>query len=192
MKKLLILLVGFAFMCTVKATVISDLIIEGLPVKVVSSGKDYKVFEQYPWEGHSSKYGPKGNRLNSSYGVGVGKNIGRSLQLRQGDWIHMPDIGWRQINEFSSKKDGIEFFAAHRDEYKGEYPRIAIDRVVFALPPQRPDHPTYPRLREPTAKESGLVRRDEGVGAYFGKNFHVSWKAWKRCASRREATLLES
>jgi len=114
--------------------------VEGLPVKVISSGKSYKVFEQYPWEGHSSKYGPKGNRLNSSYGVGVGKNISRSLQVRQGDWIHMPDIGWRQINEFSSKKDGIEFFATHREEYKGKHPRIAIDRVVFALPSQRPDH----------------------------------------------------
>jgi hypothetical protein len=139
MKKLLILLVGFGFICTVKATVIADLTIEGLPVNVVSSGKGYKVFEQYPWEGHSSKYGPKGNRLNSSYGVGVGKNISRSLQLRQGDWIHMPDIGWRQINEYSSKKDGIEFFATHRDEYKAEHPRIAIDRVAFALPSQRPD-----------------------------------------------------
>jgi hypothetical protein len=140
MKKLLILFVGFAFVYTVRATVDTEQIIEGLPVKVVSSGKSYKVFEQYPWEGHSSNYGPKGNRLNSSYGVGVGKNISRSLQVRQGDWIHMPDIGWRQINEFSRKKDGIEFFATHRDEYKSDHPRIAIDRVVFALPSQRPDH----------------------------------------------------
>jgi hypothetical protein len=107
---------------------------------MVSSGRSYKVFEQYPWEGHSSNYGPKGNRLNSGYGVGVGKNIRRSLQVRHGDWIHMPDIGWRQINEFSSKKDGIEFFATRRDEYKSEYPSIAIDRVGFTLPSQRPDH----------------------------------------------------
>jgi hypothetical protein len=140
MKKLLVLLVGFAFVCAVKAAVIADLIIEGLPVKVLSSGKSYKVFEQYPWEGHSSKYGPKGNRLNSRYGVGVGKNISRSLQVRQGDWIHMPDIGSRQINESSSKNDGIEFFATHRDEYKSKHPRIAIDKVVFALPSQRTDH----------------------------------------------------
>jgi hypothetical protein len=139
-KKLLILFVGFACVYTVRAAVDAEQIIEGLPVKVVSSGKSYKVFEQYPWEGHSSNYGPKGNRLNSSYGVGVGKNISRSLRVRQGDWIHMPDIGWRQINEFSSKKDGIEFFATHRDEYKSNHPRIAIDRVVFALPLQRPDH----------------------------------------------------
>ena len=54
MKKLLILLVGVAFVYTVKATVVADLIIKGLPVKVLSSGKSYKVFEQYPWEGHSS------------------------------------------------------------------------------------------------------------------------------------------
>jgi hypothetical protein len=137
MKKLLILLISFAFICTVKATDIADVIIEGLPVKVLSSGKSYKVFEQYPWEGHSSNYGPKGNRLNSSYGVGVGKNISSFLQLRHGDWIHMPDIGWRQINELASKKDSIEFFATYRDEYKSKHPRITIDMVVFALPSQK-------------------------------------------------------
>jgi hypothetical protein len=143
MKKLLILLVGFAFICTVRATVDDDRIIEGLPVKVISSGKSYKVFEQYPWEGRSSNYGPKGNRLNSGYGVGVGKNISRALQVRQGDWIHMPDIGWRQINESSSKSDGIEFFASRRDEYKGKHPRMAIDKVGFALPSQRSDDYRY-------------------------------------------------
>jgi hypothetical protein len=137
MKWFLILLISFAFLGTTKATVIADVIIEGLPVKVLSSGKSYKVFEQYPWEGHSSKYGPKGNRLNPGNGVGVGKRIARSLQLRQGDWIHMPDIGWRQINESSSKKNGIEFFATRRDEYKSKHPRITIDRVVFALPLQK-------------------------------------------------------
>ena len=92
--------------------------------------KSYKVFEQYPWEGHSSNYGPKGNRLNSSYGVGLGKNISNALLLRHGDWIHMPDIGWRQINEFASKKDSIEFFARYRDEDKGKHPRITIDSAL--------------------------------------------------------------
>ena len=73
MRKLLIPLIGFAFVCTGRATVDDAQKIEGLPVTVVSSGRSYKVFEQYPWEGHSSNYGPKGNRLNSGYGVGVGK-----------------------------------------------------------------------------------------------------------------------
>lgn len=114
--------------------VITYLIVKGLPVQVISSGQSYKVFEQYPWEGHASKYGPKGNRLNPNYGVGVGKRISRSLHLRYGDWIHMPDIGWRQINEVSSKSEGIEFFASHRDQYKGNHPRVTIDTVVFALP----------------------------------------------------------
>jgi hypothetical protein len=141
MKKLLILLIGCASFCHVKAAVIADLVVQGLPVNVISSGKSYKVFEQYPWEGHSSKYGPRGNRLNPGQGVGVGRNIKRSLQVRQGDWIHMPGIGWRQINESSSKKDGIEFFAIHRDEYKAQHPKIAIDKVVFALPSKEPIHP---------------------------------------------------
>lgn len=135
MKKLLILLVSLTFICTLKASdIVADLIVKGLPVKVLSSGTSYKVFEQYPWEGHASRYGPKGNRLNSNYGVGVGRNISRSLRVRHGDWIHMPEIGWRQINEFSTKRNGIEFFASHRDEYKGRHPRVTIDMVVFALP----------------------------------------------------------
>lgn len=135
MKKPLILLISFTFICTLKASdIVADLVVKGLPVKVLSSGNSYKVFEQYPWEGHASKYGPKGNRLHPSYGVGVGKNIRRSLQLRYGDWIHMPGIGWRQINEFSTKNNAVEFFASHRDEYKSKHPRITIDMVCFALP----------------------------------------------------------
>jgi hypothetical protein len=74
MNKLIILLFGSAFICNLKATVVADLAIEGLPVKVISSGKSYKVFEQYPWEGHSSRYGPKGNRLDPGHGVGIGEN----------------------------------------------------------------------------------------------------------------------
>ena len=124
-------------------------IIERFPIKLFSSGKSYKVFEQYPWEGRSSNYGPKGNRLNSGFGVGVGKNISRALQVRQGDWIHMPDIGWRQINESSSKSDGIEFFATYRDQYKGNHPRMAIDKVVFALPSQQAAHRPFGQM-EPT------------------------------------------
>jgi hypothetical protein len=134
MMKVLILFISFAFICTLKASDIADLTANGLPVNVLSSGKSYKVFEQYPWEGHSSNYGPKGNRLIANYGVGLGKNISHSLQLRHGDWIHMPDIGWRQINELSSQNNGIEFFASYRDEYKNKHPRITIDRVVIALP----------------------------------------------------------
>jgi hypothetical protein len=138
MKTFLILLISITFISTLKASdIIADLVVKGLPVKVLSSGQSYKVFEQYPWEGHASKYGPKGNRLNPHYGVGVGKHISRSLQLRHGDWIHIPDIGWRQINEVSSKSNGIEFFASHRDQYKGKHPRVTIDMVVFALPSPR-------------------------------------------------------
>jgi len=108
-KGLLILLIGLALICPTKATVIADVIIEGLPVKVLSAGKSYKVFEQYPWEGHSSKYGPKGNRLNPGKGVGVGKNVARSLQLRQGDWIHMPtSVGDKSMN-LPAKKMGSNF-----------------------------------------------------------------------------------
>ncbi len=110
MKKLLVLLVGFASVYTVRATVDAEQIIEGLPVKLVLSCKSYKVFEQYPWEGHSSNYGPKGNRLKSGYGVGVGRNISRSLRVRQGDWIHMPDIGWRQINSAAGSDDRSPFY----------------------------------------------------------------------------------
>jgi len=73
MRTSLILFISFAFICTPKASEIADLTANGLPVKVLSSSKSYKEFEQYPWEGHSSNYGPKGNRLIADYGVGLGK-----------------------------------------------------------------------------------------------------------------------
>jgi hypothetical protein len=179
MKKLLILLFGSAFICNVKASIIADLVIEGLPVNVISSGKSYQVFEEYPWEGHSSKYGPKGNRLDSGHGVGVGKNIRRSLQVRQGDWIHMPGIGWRQINESCSKKDGIEFFATHRDEYKDKHPRIAIDKVVFALPSQEGNHPP--------------LRRAGPIPANSGNSSAIPWsRSNTPVAFQRQGTRVET
>jgi len=48
-----------------------------------------------------------------------------------------PDIGWRQINESSSKRDSVEFFATYRDECKSKHPRITIDMVVFVSPSQK-------------------------------------------------------
>jgi hypothetical protein len=139
MKWFPIVILSFICLYTTKAIDIADPMIEGLSIKVLSSGEGYKVFEQYPWEGHSSNYGPKGNRLRSGKGVGVGKNIARSLQLRLGDWIHIPDIGWRKINETSSKNNGIEFFASYRTEYNRKHPRVTIDCVALALPSQK--HP---------------------------------------------------
>ena len=60
MKWFLILFISFAFIDTIKATVIADMIIEGLPVKVLSSGRSYKVFEQYPWKVALLNMDPKG------------------------------------------------------------------------------------------------------------------------------------
>ena len=47
MRKSLILFISFAFICTLNASEIADLTAKGLPVNVLSSGKSYKVFEQY-------------------------------------------------------------------------------------------------------------------------------------------------
>jgi hypothetical protein len=35
----------------------------------------YKSYEEYPWEDHSSNFGPKGNRLGEGYSVGTGANV---------------------------------------------------------------------------------------------------------------------
>jgi hypothetical protein len=71
----------------------------------------FSTYEQYGTEGHSSNYGPAGNKLmQDDAHVGLGPKGMMQYGLRQGDRAHIPGKGWRQINESSARKNGIEFF----------------------------------------------------------------------------------
>jgi tape measure domain-containing protein len=73
-------------------------------------------YEHPDTEGHSSQYGPAGNKLGYGYGVGIGKSYGNHF----GEWakIRLPDgrVLYRQVNERSSRDHGIEFVTPHDDE----------------------------------------------------------------------------
>lgn len=93
-----------------------------LPSEPTAGG--FKIWEQYPWEDRSSRFGPnryrgqEGNPLRLGYGVGIGRYIQSALGIRQGDWVYLSKgIGWRQINEASSRKWGVEFYSRFRGEY---------------------------------------------------------------------------
>ena len=48
------------------------------------------VYEEYPWEGHSSQYGPEGQDLSQPGEVGLGPDLMAKKGLRQGDWVTFP------------------------------------------------------------------------------------------------------
>lgn len=60
----------------------------------------YYTYEEYPWEGRSSNYGPSGNHLMLNRGVGLGINVQKQWGVQQGDWVNLSGgYGWRQLNE---------------------------------------------------------------------------------------------
>ena len=80
-----------------------------------SPGHNQTYFE-YDDEGHSSQFGPGGNRLGDSYGIGLS-----DYNLKQhplGSWVKVrtPNgkVIWRQVNERASRD--IEFHTSHGHE----------------------------------------------------------------------------
>jgi hypothetical protein len=87
----------------------------------------YVTYEEYPWEGYSSRHGPAGNPLVLGKGVGLGLNVQKQLGIGFGDWVNLGGgLGWRQVNETSSRPWGIEFFTNRPGQYTGQYPRIQV------------------------------------------------------------------
>ena len=97
-------------------------------------------YEHPDTEGHSSQYGPQGNRLGYEYGVGLGKSYGE----HQGQWAQIDThssrgIIWRKVNERSSRDHGIEFVTPHTDESSyGSHAEVL--KYQDAPPPQTSIH----------------------------------------------------
>src|SRR5205823_2137367 len=76
-------------------------------------------YEHPDTEGHSSQYGPKGNRLGYGYGVGLG-TAQQAKGHPLGSWVKIrtPNgrVVWRQVNETSARPHGIEFVTPSSDE----------------------------------------------------------------------------
>lgn len=81
----------------------------------------YSVYEQYPWEDRTSRQGPFENALILGKGIGLGMNVQKQLGVNFGDWVNLgrggKSLGWRQMNETSSRPWGVEFFTNKRDEW---------------------------------------------------------------------------
>jgi hypothetical protein len=84
------------------------------------SDVDNAVYYEHDYEGHSSQYGPNGNRLGDGYGIGFGVDKQAQLGVHQGDWVRVRLNNGRtvvrQVNETSSRRHGIEFHSPARDE----------------------------------------------------------------------------
>jgi hypothetical protein len=89
----------------------------------------YVGYEEYPWEGHSSNYGPSGNHLILGKGVGLGVNVQKQWGVQQGDWVNQGGgYGWRQINEASSRKWGVEMYTNRVGSVPGRIPILGVMR----------------------------------------------------------------
>jgi hypothetical protein len=109
----------------------------GVGAGIVGAGAlgpgDGTAFEEYPWEGHSSNYGPKGNRLGEGYGVGLGVVRQANTGARFGDWVR---VGFadgtsvvRQVNETSSRANGVEFYTSKRGEWERHGKVQSVEKV---------------------------------------------------------------
>ena len=138
-----------------------------------SDKRSYRSYEEYPWEGHSSQYGPLNNPLGEGYGIGLGPVLQERYNAPVGSWVYVPPYGWRQVNETSAAKggEGIELFT----KTKGSVPeQLAIEAVSHSTPEGQTPAPgmdgklhmasgynlDYPATREPNQAE-GLYGAEE-------------------------------
>jgi hypothetical protein len=94
------------------------------------NAQGYKTYEEYSWEkARDSHIGPSGNVLALNKGVGLGKNVASEWRVQQGDWINIQGLGWRQLNEASSRKNGIEIYTDKRDSIPERLQIMGVRRI---------------------------------------------------------------
>jgi tape measure domain-containing protein len=91
-------------------------------------GGSLAVREEYDWEGRSSQYGPRGNRLLTGPYVGLNPQEMGKYGVHQGDYVHT-QAGWLRIQESASRRGTIEFHADRPGQFEGRWNRLNIDAV---------------------------------------------------------------
>jgi tape measure domain-containing protein len=91
-------------------------------------GGSLAVREEYDWEGPSSQYGPKGNRLLTGPYVGLNPQEMHKYGVRLGDYVHT-QAGWLRVQESASRPGTIEFHADRRGQFENRFQRLNIDAV---------------------------------------------------------------
>jgi hypothetical protein len=132
------------------------------------SDKKGAVYEEYGWEGHSSNFGPKGNRLGEGYGVGlgiaeqasVGAHFGDTVKIHFADGTEMV----RKINETSARAHGVEFFTNTR----GEYDKHGAATVTKMAAGGFISGPTLALLGDNASGKEAVIPLDRGGKSFIG------------------------
>lgn len=145
------------------------------------NAQGYKTYEEYGTEGHSSNYGPRGNKLTQDTGgVGLGPSIMQQWGLKQGDKVHIPGMGWLDIRESSSRGHGIEFFKNRPGSGTTTPERLKIDKI------QKGDNPplnvtiNYSPTIHGGGDERGLVTTLKSHSEHLAKQLESAIKEHSR------------
>jgi hypothetical protein len=94
------------------------------------NGQGWLTYGEYGTEPRSSNWNGKHDlRAESSYGIGLGKNVANAYGVTEGQWVYVDGMGWRKFNENASRDNSIELWypdAAH-DATAGK--RLNISKV---------------------------------------------------------------
>lgn len=75
-------------------------------------GSGWMSYGELGTEGHSSNWnGTHDLRAESAYGIGLGSEVEKAYDVTEGQWVYVDGLGWRKINENSSRPHGIEKWA---------------------------------------------------------------------------------
>jgi hypothetical protein len=92
------------------------------------TGKDgsLAVEEEYDSEGHSSQFGPKGNRLITGWNyLGLHPDTMSKYGLSQGELVRTEE-GWAKVQESASRKGTVEFHADYPGQFQNKHSRLHI------------------------------------------------------------------
>lgn len=116
------------------------------------NAQGFPTFQQYGTEGPSSNFHNGKQLTQDDSNVGIGGLIRQKYGLRDGDKVHIPGMGWRTINEKSSRVWGVEFFKDRPGSGKPIPERLKIDKV------QKSDAPVINVSYAPTINGAGDTR----------------------------------
>jgi hypothetical protein len=77
------------------------------------------------WEGPSSQYGPKGNRLLTGNYFGLNPQEMAKYHVKYGDYV-LTEAGWMKIQESASHPGTIEFHADRPGQFQDDHSHLHI------------------------------------------------------------------
>src|SRR5260221_5903470 len=103
----------------------------GYPTDTTPTAQGYRILEEYSYEGRSSQIGPRGNVIKTGE-IGLGHELEKQYNIKQGDWVQTSGHGWRKVTESSNSAYGIEYHADKPGQFAGGSEREKILSVRHA------------------------------------------------------------